>query len=135
MSNHSSNPRTQQLHDLLKERIAILDGAMGTMVQRYRLEEADYRGERFADHPIDLKNNNDALSLVRPDIIEEIHTGYLDAGADIIETNTFNANAVSMADFGMEHLVYEMNVEAVRIARRAISDAARLISYTAGSRA
>ncbi|HTE18263.1 MAG TPA: methionine synthase, partial [Armatimonadota bacterium] len=93
------------------------------MVQKYSLEEADYRGERFADHPIDLKNNNDALSLVRPDIIEEIHTGYLDAGADIIETNTFNANAVSMADYGMEHLIRDLNVASVRIARSAVNTA------------
>ncbi len=78
---------------LLDQRILILDGAMGTMIQRHKFEEADYRGERFATHHINLKNNNDVLSLVRPDVIEAIHTAYLDAGADIIETNTFSANA------------------------------------------
>src|SRR6187402_1995884 len=96
----------------LQKRILVIDGAMGTMIQRYKFEEADYRGDRFVDHPIDLKNNNEALMLVRPDVIRQIHREYLDAGADILETNTFNANAVSMADFGMEHLVREMNVTA-----------------------
>ncbi len=99
---------------LLEERILILDGAMGTMIQRHKFEEPDYRAERFQDHPIDLKNNNEALMLVRPDVIEDIHRAYLDAGADIIETNTFNANRVSMADFGMEDLVVEMNLTAAR---------------------
>jgi len=110
----------EQLNNLLQQRIVIIDGAMGTMIQQYKFEEADYRGERFADHPSDLKNNNDLLSLVRPDVIEAIHTAYLEAGADIIETNTFNANSVSMADFDMEGLVRELNVESVRIARRAV---------------
>ena len=104
---------------LLEQRILILDGAMGTMIQRYKFEEADYRAERFQAHPIDLKNNNEALMLVRPDVIEDIHREYLDAGADIIETNTFNANKVSMVDFGMEDLVVEMNRTAALIARRA----------------
>src|SRR5689334_1657823 len=108
------------LEDLLKQRILVLDGAMGTMVQQHRLAEADYRGARFASHPIDLKNNNEALNLVRPDLIEEVHAAYLAAGADIIETNTFNANRVSMADFGMEDLVPELNAAAVAIARRAV---------------
>jgi 5-methyltetrahydrofolate--homocysteine methyltransferase len=110
----------QHLNNLLQERILILDGAMGTMIQQYHFDEKDYRGARFADHPIDLKNNNDLLSLVRPDVIEAIHAAYLDAGADIIETNTFNANSVSMADFGMEHLVPELNVASAQIARRAV---------------
>ena len=101
---------------LLKERILFLDGAMGTMIQRHRLEEADYRGERFADWPSDLKGNNDLLSLTQPDIIRDIHSQYLDAGADIIETNTFNATRVAMADYGMESLAYEINVAAARIA-------------------
>ncbi len=108
---------------LLKERILIIDGAMGTMIQKWKLEEADYRGERFRDFGLDLKNNNEVLNLVRPDIIENIHTQYLDAGADIIETNTFNATQVSMADFEMSHLVKELNLEAVKIAKRA-ADAA-----------
>jgi 5-methyltetrahydrofolate--homocysteine methyltransferase len=107
----------------LGERILIIDGAMGTMIQRYGFQEADYRGERFKDFPHDLKNNNEALMLVRPDVIEAIHGEYLDAGADIIETNTFNATTISMADFGMEDLAYEMNVTAAQIARRAVDKA------------
>jgi len=107
------------IKQLLKERILILDGAMGTMIQRHKFEEPDYRGERFLDHPLDLKNNNEALMLVRPDVIEDIHRAYLAAGADIIETNTFNACSISMADFGMEDLVVEMNRTAAQIARRA----------------
>lgn len=108
------------LYDLLQRRILIMDGAMGTMIQRLKLSETDYRGERFKDHPFDLKNNNEALNLVAPQIIADIHTAYLEAGADIIETNTFNANAISLSDFGMEHLVREVNHAAVQIARRAI---------------
>ena len=111
------------IRTLLKERILVLDGAMGTMIQRYKFEEQDYRGQRFAGHPIDLKNNNEALMLVRPDVIENIHQAYLAAGADIIETNTFNATSVSMSDFGMEDLVVEMNMTAARLARRAADEA------------
>jgi 5-methyltetrahydrofolate--homocysteine methyltransferase len=107
------------IQDLLKQRILIIDGAMGTMIQRYKLTEADYRGERFKDWPSDLKGNNDLLSLTQPNIIKEIHKQYLDAGADIIETNTFNAQRVSMADYGMENLAYEINVEAARLAKEA----------------
>lgn len=110
------------IRKLLKERILILDGAMGTMIQRHHFEEADYRGERFLDFPADLKNNNEALMLVRPDVIKDIHREYLAAGADIIETNTFNAMRVSMADFGMEDLVVEMNVTAARLAREAADE-------------
>ncbi len=106
------------LDQLLTDRIAILDGAMGTMIQRHRLEERDFRGDRFAGHGIDLKGNNDVLVLTRPDIIRDIHRQYLDAGADIIETNTFNANAVSQSDYGLEALVYDLNLEGAR--RRAI---------------
>ena len=108
------------IRTLLEQRILVLDGAMGTMVQRYKLGEHDYRGERFQQHPIDLKNSNEALMLVRPDIIESIHTQYLEAGADIIETNTFNANAVSLADYGLVDLSREMNLVAAQIARRAV---------------
>jgi 5-methyltetrahydrofolate--homocysteine methyltransferase len=104
----------------LDRRILILDGAMGTMVQQFKLQENDYRGERFADHPISLKNNNDILSLTRPEVIEEIHYEYLSAGADIIETNTFNATSISQADFGLEAFVSEMNRASVRLARRAV---------------
>jgi len=111
--------RTAELHDLLRRRIVILDGAMGTMIQRYGLDEAAYRGERFASHPRDLKGANDLLCLTRPAVIEEIHRQYLEAGADIIETNTFNAQAISMSDYGLEDVCYEINLEAARIARRA----------------
>jgi 5-methyltetrahydrofolate--homocysteine methyltransferase len=107
------------LDQLLTDRIAILDGAMGTMIQRHRLEESDFRGDRFAGHGIDLKGNNDVLVLTRPDIIRDIHRQYLDAGADIIETNTFNANAVSQSDYGLEGLVYDLNLEGARVARSA----------------
>ena len=106
---------------LLRERILILDGAMGTMIQTYKLAEADYRGTQFASHPRDLKGNNDLLVLTRPEVIKEIHTAYLEAGADIIETNTFNANSISMADYGLEHIVYDLNVAAARVARSAVA--------------
>jgi len=112
------------LHAALKQRILLLDGAMGTMIQSYKLEEADYRGVRFADWPSDLKGNNDLLSLTQPHIIKEIHRAYLDAGADILETNTFNSNAQSMADYGMEALVYELNVAGAKLAREACDAAA-----------
>ena len=108
----------------LTERILLLDGAMGTMIQRHKLGEADYRGERFADWPSDLKGNNDLLVLTQPDIIRGIHTAYLDAGADILETNTFNATRVAMADYGMEELSYEINVAAAKLARAATDSAA-----------
>jgi 5-methyltetrahydrofolate--homocysteine methyltransferase len=110
------------IRELLNQRILIIDGAMGTMIQRYKLEEKDYRGERFKDWPSDLKGNNDLLSLTQPDIVRAIHLEYLDAGADIIETNTFNAQKVSMADYGMESLSYEINVAAATIARQAIEE-------------
>jgi 5-methyltetrahydrofolate--homocysteine methyltransferase len=111
--------KAAQLERLLGERILILDGAMGTMIQRYKLVEADYRGERFAAFAQDLKGNNDLLSLTQPGIIREIHDAYLEAGADIISTNTFNSNPPSMADYCMEGLVYELNCEAARLARAA----------------
>ncbi len=101
------------------ERILIIDGAMGTMIQRYKLDEAGYRGERFKDWKQDVKGNNDLLVLTQPDIIEAIHEEYLAAGADLLETNTFNAQRISMADYGMEEFSYEMNVAAARIARLA----------------
>ncbi|MCP5092933.1 MAG: methionine synthase [Gammaproteobacteria bacterium] len=109
--------RIESLLRSLDERILLLDGAMGTMIQGFGLTEDDYRGERFADFGRDLKGNNDLLSLTRPDVIRDIHSRFLDAGADIIETNTFNANAPSMADYGMESLVSELNTAAARIAR------------------
>jgi len=116
----SERGRGALLHPLLTEKIVVLDGAMGTMIQAHRLDEAGYRGERFRDHPVDLKGNNDLLSITRPDIIASIHREYLEAGADIVETNTFNANAVSMADYGMESLVHELNASAARVARGAV---------------
>ena len=100
----SPSPRASQLLTLLGERILLLDGGMGTMLQEYRLGEADYRGTRFAQWPQDLKGNNDLLVLTQPDIVGAIHGKYLAAGADILGTNTFNANAISMADYGMEAL-------------------------------
>jgi len=107
------------LQQQMNQRILILDGAMGTMIQSYGLEEADYRGDRFADWPSELKGNNDLLSLTQPQIIREIHTAYLEAGSDIVESNTFNANSVSMADYGMESLVYELNKVGATLAREA----------------
>jgi 5-methyltetrahydrofolate--homocysteine methyltransferase len=111
--------RGQALPDILARRIAVLDGAMGTMIQRFKLTEADYRGERFKDHHKDVKNNGELLSLTRPDVIQDIHEGYLAAGADLIETNTFGANSVAQADYDLAHLAREMNVESARLARRA----------------
>ena len=102
----------------LEKRILVIDGAMGTMIQRYRLDEEGYRGDRFREFPHSLKGNNDLLSLSRPDIIREIHLQYLDAGADIIETNTFNSQRISLADYHMEDLSYEMNFESAKIAVR-----------------
>lgn len=120
--------RVASLQAALRDRILVIDGAMGTMIQRHGLDEADYRGERFAsgydsqhDTPAgggrDLKGNNDLLLLTRPDLIAGIHTAYLEAGADLVETNTFNATAVSQADYGLEHLVRELNFEGARVAR------------------
>ncbi|MGE5028037.1 MAG: homocysteine S-methyltransferase family protein, partial [Betaproteobacteria bacterium] len=111
--------RIALLHVQLKQRILILDGAMGTMIQTYNLTEADYRGERFAGYGSDLKGNNDLLVLTQPQIIRAIHDAYLEAGADILETNTFNATSIAMADYHMEGLVYEINVAAARLARDA----------------
>ncbi len=108
------------LADLLKSRIAILDGAMGTMIQTYKLEESDFRGDRFAQHPCDVKGCNDLLNVTRPDIIEAIHRQYLEAGADIIETNTFNSTSISLADYQLEPHVYELNLEGARAARQAV---------------
>ena len=108
----------EELIARMRERILLLDGAMGTMIQAHGLVEADYRGQEFAHHKRDLRLNNDALNLSQPQIIEEIHRGYLDAGADIIETNTFNSNAISMADYGLEDRVADLNFAGAQIARR-----------------
>ncbi len=110
--------KSDLLKQILSERILFLDGAMGTMIQGYKLEEKDYRGARFADWQVDLKGNNDLLSLTQPDIIKAIHSAYYEAGSDIVETNTFNSTSVSMADYGMEALVYELNYESARIAKQ-----------------
>jgi len=111
--------RAARLPRLMQERILVLDGAMGTMIQRYKLGEADYRGSRFADHPKDLKGNNELLQFTRPDVIREIHEQYLAAGADILETNTFGATSVAQEDYGLAPLAYEMNVVAAQLARAA----------------
>jgi len=118
----SREQRIAQLKQALAERILVLDGGMGTMIQSYRLEEADYRGERFADWASDLKGNNDLLVITQADIICDIHKAYLDAGADIIETNSFNGTSIAMADYNMEEIVYELNVESAKVARRAADD-------------
>ena len=132
---------TSSLHDqlraLLEERLLYIDGAMGTMVQRHGLVEADYRGERFQAHPSDLKGNTDLLVLTRPDVIRGVHEQYLAAGADILETNSFNANRISQADYAMEHLVYELNVASAKLAREAADkystkDKPRIVAGTLG---
>ncbi|MGD8843550.1 MAG: homocysteine S-methyltransferase family protein, partial [Gammaproteobacteria bacterium] len=129
------------LQQLLEERILILDGAMGTMIQRYKLDEAGYRGERFKDWPCDLKGNNDLLCLTQPQIIRDIHKAYLEAGADIIETNTFNSTAISLADYQQQDMVHELNFAAAQLAReacdeynRALDDDAQGSASAAGGR-
>jgi 5-methyltetrahydrofolate--homocysteine methyltransferase len=111
-----------EFKNILNKRIMIIDGAMGTMIQRYKLEEKDYRGTRFADYAHPLKGNNDLLSLTQPHIIQEIHKEYLTAGADIIETNTFSATSISMADYKMESLAYELNYQSAKIAKAAVNE-------------
>jgi 5-methyltetrahydrofolate--homocysteine methyltransferase len=117
--------RTVELEDLLKERILVLDGAMGTMIQDHRLDEAGYRGKRFGDWQRDLKGNNDLLNLTQPTIIRDIHAAYFAAGADIVETNTFNSTSISQADYGMEGLVRELNLAGARLAREAADESAK----------
>ncbi|MCB0648890.1 MAG: methionine synthase [Saprospiraceae bacterium] len=114
--------RKHNIKEALKKRILVLDGAMGTMIQKYKLTDADYRGDRFVEWPHDIKGNNDLLSLTRPHIISEIHKAYLDAGADIIETNTFSSTSIAMADYHMEALVYELNYESARLAKQAADE-------------
>jgi len=115
-----AEPTTREmLDDQLAQRILVLDGAMGTMVMAAGPTEADYRGQRFKDHAIDLKNANDVLVLTQPELIESIHREYLDAGADIIETDTFNANVISLEEFGLDEFTHEINQTAAEIARRA----------------
>jgi len=114
----SDKPTPGPLEQALQQRILIIDGAMGTMIQAENLVEADFRGERFADHGSDLKGNNELLSLTRPDIIAKIHRQYLEAGADIIETNTFGSTAIAQGDYGLAALAPEQNLTAARIARK-----------------
>ncbi len=114
--------RIELLYNAVNERVLVLDGAMGTMIQACMLEEKDFRGERFRDFSYDLKGNNDLLSITSPDIISEIHRNFLEAGADIIETNTFNANRISQADYHLEDFVYELNFESARIANAAAGE-------------
>ena len=111
--------RAQTLPALLQNRILVLDGAMGTMIQRFKLDEAQYRGERFKDFPKDVKGNNELLSLTRPEVITDIHERYLAAGADMIETNTFGATTIAQADYGMADLAFEMNLTSAKLARSA----------------
>ena len=125
----------QQLLNDLQQKILLLDGAMGTMIQQYQLEEDDYRGERFADWSCDVKGNNDLLVLTQPDIIKQIHVDYLNAGADIIETNTFNATSIAMADYHMEALVYDINLSAAILAKQAADEVSQQTNtqrYVAG---
>ena len=103
----------------IKKRILILDGAMGTMIQRYKLDEEDFRGDLFKEHGKDLKGNNDLLSLTRPDIISDIHKQYFEAGADIVETNTFSATRIAQADYSLEHIVKDLNVQSAKLAKEA----------------
>ena len=110
------------LHALVRERILVLDGAMGTMLQQHRLQESDFRGSRFGNHAANLKGNNDILNLTQPEIVRSVHNAYLQAGADIIETNTFNSNRISQADFKTEFLVRELNLEGARLAREAADE-------------
>ena len=113
------SPTANSLVETLKRRIVIIDGAMGTMIQAHKLEEADYRGKEFARHGRDLRQCNDVLNITQPQIIEDIHRQYLDAGADIIETNTFNSTAISMADYKLEGFIYDLNRAGAQVARRA----------------
>ena len=124
-----------KLKEKLKDRILIMDGAMGTMLQSYNLKEKDFRGSRFKNHSQDLKGNNDLLCITQPDIISEIHRAYFDSGADIIETNTFNSNKISQSDYGTEDLVYEINFKAASIAKsisKSYTDKPRFVAGAMG---
>jgi len=110
------------IKDLVKEKILVLDGAMGSLIQTYKLEEEDFRGERFKDHTHPVKGNNDLLALVRPDILKELHSMYLDAGADILETNTFSGTTIAQADYALENAVYDINFYSAKIAKEAADE-------------
>src|SRR5918997_1973207 len=118
--NEEREGRISKFRALLKQRIILLDCAMGTMIQRYGLSEEDYQGERFEDHPGELKGNNDLLSITQPQVIRDIHEAVLDVGADIIETNTFSSTSIAQKDYKLENLAYELNYESARIAREAV---------------
>src|SRR5918995_4255160 len=119
MKHEEAQARLEEFRALLKERIVLLDCAMGTMIQSYQLSEEDYRGERFADHPGELAGNNDLLSITQPEIIRDIHEAAMDAGSDIIETNTFTSTSIAQTDYRLQGLAYELNYEAARVARGA----------------
>lgn len=116
------NNRSKQLQDALSERILVLDGAMGTMIQGYKFDEADFRGQQFKDKNNEIKGNNDILAITKPDVIRDIHREFLEAGADIIETNSFNATSISQADYQMEDVVYDLNVACAKVAREAADE-------------
>ena len=118
-----TQPTAHNLEQLARERILILDGAMGTMIQQEKLEEEDFRGDHFKNHPTELKGNNDLLCLTRPEIIRKIHREYFDAGSDLVETNTFNATSIAMADYNLEEIVPELNLAAAKLAREAADEA------------
>ena len=123
------------IKDLLKNKILTIDGAMGTMVQSFELDESDFRGDRFSDHKSDLKGNNDVLVLTQPELVSKIHRAYFDSGADIVETNTFSANAISQSDYGLESEVYNINYEAAKIASKvakSYSDKPRFVAGAIG---
>jgi 5-methyltetrahydrofolate--homocysteine methyltransferase len=114
-----------KIEEILRERILIIDGAMGTMIQRHKLEESDFRGERFKDHKSPLRGNNDLLSITRPDIIKDIHRQYFMAGADMVETNTFSGTTIAQADYHLEHIIYELNFQSAKIAREVADEFTR----------
>ena len=122
LNDKNSNPIFGELNETLKNRIMIIDGAMGTMIQKHKLEEPDFRGEEFKDHPSNLKGDNDLLTLTQPKLILDIHRDYLEAGADFIETNTFNGTSVSQMDYGLQHLAYRLNFEAAKLALQACKE-------------
>src|ERR1039457_6387986 len=116
------NPVFTQLRNILSERILVIDGAMGTMIQRRNLTEDHFRGNRFKDHPHDLKGDNDILSITQPEIIKDIHREYFESGADIVETNTFSATSVAQADYQLENIVYELNYQSAKIAKEVAAE-------------
>ena len=118
-----TKPGKHDLEALMKERIIMLDGAMGTMIQQEKLVEYDFRGEVFANHKSELKGNNDLLSLTRPDVIRKIHSAYFEAGSDMVETNTFSSTSIAMADYNLQEIVYDLNLASARLAREAADEA------------